>query len=456
MRPWRIISVAAISGTLVGACSNPPAPGPVTPEQLPALEAERAQHPDDPTLLTRIGIGYFDAKDYALAQDALKGALAVEPTNYSATVYLGLAQEAAGDLAGARQSLSSAQRLASTEQQRKELAGRLSLLTVEELRQSARQAIAQEAVLSQESPTSNTVAVFPFSYLGANPELKPLERGLTYLVITDLSKVKRLTLLDRAQVQSLVDEMGLTQSGAVDPATGARSGRLLKAQDVVQGALQDAGANDRLKLDANVVATVTTSVVATGSSANQLPQLFDMEKAVVLQLLQKMGITLSAAEQRAISERPTADLQAFLAFSQGLEAEDRGDYQAAANAYQAATTRDPNFKVARENYGTVQQLSLGVSIVPPVLAGLGTRGAPTSSVGVGPRGIVAVRPSGPGDLLRSLVGGTVPSTGLTLDQSTRSDPPDVRPTLPEATRQDVITDPTAGLTGTIIIIINRP
>ena len=456
MRPWRFTSVAALSGLLVGACSKPPAPGPVSPEQLPALEAERARHPNDPSLLTQIGIGYFEAKNYPLALDALKGALAVEPTNYTATVYLGLTQEATGDLAGARQSFTGAQRLASTEDQRKELAGRLSLLTVEELRQSARQALAQEAVLSQEPPTNNSVAVFPFSYLGANPDLKPLERGLTYLVITDLSKVKSLTLLERAQVQSLVDEMGLTQSGAVDPATGARSGRLLRAQDVVQGALQDAGANDRLKLDANVVATVTTSVVASGSSANQLPQLFDMEMAVVFQLLQKLGITLSAAEQRAISERPTADLQAFLAFSRGLEAEDRGDYQAAAGAYQSATERDPNFKVAREKLGTVQQLSLGVSIVPAVLAGLGTRSGPASPVGVGPRGVLAVRPSGPGDLLRSLVGGTVPSTGLTLDQSTRSDPPDIRPTLPEATRQDLVTDPTGGLTGTIIIIINRP
>jgi TolB-like protein len=456
MRPWRVIPVAAISGMLVGACSQPPAPGPVTPEDLPALEAERAQHPNDPSLLTRIGIGYFEAKNYPLAQDALKGALAVEPSNYSATVYLGLTQEAIGDFAGARQNFTAAQRLAGTEEQRKELAGRLSLLTVEELRASARQAIAQEAVLSQEPPTSNTVAVFPFSYLGADPNLKPLERGLTYLVITDLSKVKSLTLLERAQVQSLVDEMGLTQSGAVDPATGARSGRLLRAQNVVQGALQDAGANQKLKLDANVVATVSTSVVATGSSANQLPQLFDMEKAVVLQLLRKLGITLSAAEQRAISERPTADLQAFLAFSQGLEAEDRGDYIAASNAYQAATARDPNFKVARERQGTVQQLSLGVSIVPSALAGLGAAGGPASTVGVGPRGVVAVRPSGPGDLLRSLVGGTVPSTGLALDQSTRSDPPDVRPTLPEATHQDLVTNPTGGLTGTIIIIINRP
>jgi hypothetical protein len=31
-----------------------------------------------------------------------------------------------------------------------------------------------------------------------------------------------------------------------------------------------------------------------------------------------MGVAITPAERRALSERPTADLQAFLAFSRGL------------------------------------------------------------------------------------------------------------------------------------------
>jgi uncharacterized protein HemY len=101
MRFWSATTLATVGGLLLGACGGNPAPGPVTTADIPELEAERAKHPTDPSLLTRIGIAYYDAKDYTKAQDALKGALAVEKGNYPATVYLGMSQEAAGDLAGA-------------------------------------------------------------------------------------------------------------------------------------------------------------------------------------------------------------------------------------------------------------------------------------------------------------------------------------------------------------------
>src|SRR5262249_48647567 len=65
----------------------------------------------------------------------------------------------------------------------------------------------------------------------------------------------------------------------------------------------------------------------------------------------RLGIALSPAEQRAIAERPTADLQAFLAFSRGLEAEDQGRFEDAALFYQQAATRDPAFAAARARVG---------------------------------------------------------------------------------------------------------
>ena len=444
MRFLPATTLAAVGGLLLGACGSNPKPGPVTPADIPELEAERAKHPTDPSLLTRIGIAYYDAKDFTRAQDALKGALAVEKGNYPATVYLGLSQEAAGDLAGARTSYTSAGTVARNDAEKGEVRGLLTLLSRKELAQASKDAVAREAELSQQAPTENSVAVFPFRYVGANADLKPLERGLTYLVVTDLSKVSRLTLLERARVQSLVDEMALTDAGKVDPASGARSGRMLRAATVVQGALQDGAAADKLKLDANAVATTSSSIVATGSASNDLKKVFDMEKAVVFQLLQKMNIQLSPAEQRAISERPTADLQAFLAFSSGLEAEDRGDYQAAGEAYGRAAARDPNFKVAKDRQAAVLSLSgLGVS-APVALGSLGENTVP----GGGER----TQPTGTGDLLRNLIGGTVPGTGHQVEIATR--PPDERHNLPEVNGGG-ITDP-VGLSGTIIIIINRP
>lgn len=445
MRFWPATSLAAVSGLLLGACGGNPPPGPVTPADIPALEAERAKHPTDASLLTRIGIAYYDAKDYTRAQDALKGALAVEKGNYPAMVYLGLSQEAAGDLPGAHASYTAAGTMARNSAEKGEVHGLLTLLARKELAQASKDAVAREAELSKQAPADNTVAVFPFRYLGNNPDLKPLERGLTYLVVTDLSKVTRLTLLERARVQSLVDEMALTDAGKVDPATGARSGRLLSASSVVQGALQDGSSADKLKLDANVVATTSSSVVASGTASDDLKKLFDMEKQVVFQLLKKMNIALSPAEQRAISERPTADLQAFLAFSSGLESEDRGDYKAAGEAYGRAAARDPNFKIAKDRQAAVVSLA-GLGVSAPVA--LGSLGEPST-----PGGGEGSRTGGTGDLLRNLIGGTVPGTGHQVEIATR--PPDERHNLPEVIGGGV-TDPVGGLTGTIIIIINRP
>src|SRR5437899_13076522 len=85
----------------------------------------------------------------------------------------------------------------------------------------------------------------------------------------------------------------------------------------------DLGAATELRLDATVVRAADAHVTATGSQADRLQALFEVEKAVVLQLLTKLGITLPPAEGVAISERPTRDLQEVLLCSRGLLAPGR-------------------------------------------------------------------------------------------------------------------------------------
>lgn len=450
MTRMRALAFAGFAAVVSGCAHSVQTPAP-TPADIPALEAARQQRPNDASVLTRLGIAYYDAKDFTKARDALRATLVVEPTSYAAAVYLGLSYEELGNLDSARVSYDRAAAMHITSTQKEELTARLTLLTRKELQQDARNALAQEATLTRSAPVENTIAVFPFRYRGANEELRPLERGLSQLIVTDLSKVSRLRLLERERVQALLDEMQLTDSGRVQAATGARSGRMLRAASVVQGTLQDQPGNgSQLRLDANVVNATNASVTATGAATDRLQQLFEVEKTVVLQLLQKMGITLSAAERRAISERPTADLQAFLAYSRGLEAEDRGDYQAAADQFNAAVARDPNFRTARDKQAQNQRMAAAMGTTPAQLAGI-QGGVPN-----GPD-----RPQQPGTpaprvvTLRNVITGSVPSHGgLITGQVGGGRPPVQRPPLPEAIQTD---DPrTGGLTGQIIIIITRP
>lgn len=441
--------------TVLGACAGGPAAVPApTPENLAALEAAQAQQPRDAGIMTRLGIAYYDAKRYDRARDVLQSALVVNRDNYAATVYLGLAREELGQMDSARVAYGAAAKLAKTERQRAEIGNRLILLARREIRVAAQHAIQQESTLSRQAPTPNTIAVFPFRYTGSNAEVAPLSRGLTHLMITDLAKLSRFTLLERERVQALVDELQLAESNRADPATGARSGRLLRAAQVVQGSVGEMPGGTDLRLDAAIVDANNAAVVASGSANDRLQQLFALQKAVLFRLVDQLGITLTPAERRALSERPTADLQAFLAFSRGLEAEDRGDYETANANFSAALARDPNFRAARDRQNAVTRTQQALVITAPELAGLDTRqGVPDVSSPTTDAAAAAGRTA----VLRVGIINTVPSTGSTLTTRLGTGPVSRQPT----TRTD-LTETFGGngidppLSGTIIIIITRP
>jgi hypothetical protein len=89
--------------------------------------------------------------------------------------------------------------------------------------------------------------------------------------------------------------------------------------------------------------------VRSGAQASgTFKQLLDLEKQVVFGLATELGIQLTDAERQRIQRQGPKNLAAFLAYSQGLEALDRGDYRAAAQAFSAAVRADPSFQQARE------------------------------------------------------------------------------------------------------------
>jgi hypothetical protein len=297
----------------------------------------------------------------------------------------------------------------------------------------------------------------PFRYTGRDSTLRPLERGLASLVVTDLSKVRRLRLVERDRMQALIDELQLAAGTRVDPATGARSGRMVRAGQVVQGQFQEVPTAN-FRVDASVVRTTDAQVAATGSDADALRALFDIEKRVVFQLLDRMGITLTPAERTAVNERPTQDLQAFLLYSRGLESQDRGDFGAAAQSFQAAAQRDPSFSAAAQQAAASADAATAAA-TPPVELAAAIPGPAPSSVSTTTSLTNAVNttvPSGtsiidavPTTTTITLASGGGGSTGPTIGLP----PTNPNPVCEAANCQG---PQNVALIGTIIIIIKRP
>ncbi|HET8654056.1 MAG TPA: tetratricopeptide repeat protein [Longimicrobiaceae bacterium] len=361
--PYRKPLVQALGGavfcaalTALAACAGSlPVPAAPAPADIPQLRAELARDSSRVPVLVRLGAAERAAGHPQDALPLLERAHALQPSDPAAVAYLGLTHEDLSQPARARDLYREYLRIGHSSALKKRLQQRFPLLRHQELVLAAKRDIANEAALTGRPPEPRSVAVFPFVYLGSDPALEPLGRALTELLVTDLGQVDRLHVLERARVQVLLDEMSLAKQGLVDSTTAARSGRLLGAANVVQG--QIGGSEDQLQLRAAVVPVTQPASAATLSENDPLRSLFDMQKRLSLGVLQRLGIELTPAERDRVLHRPTASLEALLAYGRCLEAGDAGDYAAASTQCADAARLDPGFSAARAAGARMTELS---------------------------------------------------------------------------------------------------
>lgn len=359
--------IGATAGLVLGAGCASVQPTPQV--AITRLEAQRTKTPKSVDVLRALGIQYYKAKRYSDARTVLSEAATLSPNDGVVALYLGLSAEAMNDMPAAKTAYSSYLKVGRTQRVRRQLEGRLAAMQRRELQEAAKSAVQREATLSATPGDKNTVAVMPFKFSGSDSTLQPLERGMADLLATDLARIKTITVVERARLQAILDEIKLSQTAAVDSTTGVRAGKLIQAGTLVQGSLLQNG--DRLRTDAALVSVATSQVSVTPATDEQkIDQLFDMEKKIALSLIQSLGVTLTTADRNAIEQRPTKSLQAFLAYSQGLTFEDQGRFDDASRAYANAARIDPGFGVASQKSTQTANMAIGTGNVSTIEASL--------------------------------------------------------------------------------------
>lgn len=326
------------------------------------LEQARTARPTDAGVARSLGIAYYRAGRFGHARAQLDSAVRIDPRDGTAALYLGLTAEQQQDFPAAKAAYTGYVRHGRTSRVRRQLEARLAALTRQELAAAAKNAVAQEQRLAGTMPSPRVVAVMPLRFVGSDSSLRPLERGFAELMTTDLSRSSQLTVVERARLQALLDELALQQAGATDAATNVRAGKIIQAGRIVSGQIMQN--EQRLRVDAAIVNTTTSQAAGGAASENALEQLFEIQKAVVLQLFDSLGVTLTTQERDAIEQRPTRSLQAFLAYSQGLQLEDQGRFGDAASRYQEAARIDPAFSQAAQRGAQAQAAAAGVQLSP--------------------------------------------------------------------------------------------
>ena len=346
-RPRRRGAALVVAALAASACAT--GLPDVGPADIPRLQQEVAAAPEDTDLQVQLGMAQFEGSDYETARTTLQAAVDAGNESGSAFLYLGMAQEELEDWAAAREAYNQYLALGASADTREEVRKRLTLIGRNLLRTQAQQALAQEAnIAGAADVTPRSVAILPLGFNSTRADLEPLVYALSDMMTTDFAVSNALVVLERSQIQALLDEMALTSSGYAEATTGARAGRLLRAEHVFQGVLTTLGEND-LQTDADILNVPNTSSAGQITESAVLEQLFDMEKQIVIRTIREvLGVTLTPAEEQAILENRMGNVLAFLAFGRGLRELDMGNYDAAQAAFDESLAIEPGGFASRD------------------------------------------------------------------------------------------------------------
>jgi TolB-like protein len=292
----------------------------------------------DPTAL-------YEAGQYQQVIDLLKGQKFLPP---SAALYLGLSQLRLENLDDAILAWKGYVETNPGSEAAREIAGYTTLLLQEASQRLAKKAQEEESAITTNPPDPNAIAVSPFLNLGS-PDLAPLSKGLAQMVMTDLSLVPSLKVVERIRLQAVVDELKLAQSGLVEEASAAKAGRLLGAGNIATGSFLDLQ-QEEIHLDTRITQTETGKSLMAHKTEGKLDLFYQVQKNMVFKILCGLGRcpeSLDPSVVQALEKVHTTSLEAFLLYSKGLDLLDQGRYREAAQAFYLALEKDPNFTLAQ-------------------------------------------------------------------------------------------------------------
>jgi len=219
-------------------------------------------------------------------------------------------------------------------------------------------------------------------------------KGMAELIINDLASNPNMRVVERERIQALVTEGALVKSGAVDPQTAIRLGKIVGAQYMITGAFMSMG-------NGNVVLTARTINVETSAIGNptRINAKGDDVLGMITQLNDKMiaemkipalrtgdagGMGAVPAGQPASAASPTAsiaiakdakpavakdkpvtqvaqskprkmDMKTAMLYSKALEEEDAGNRAKAVELYRQVDVKFPDYAPVRKKISSLSR-----------------------------------------------------------------------------------------------------
>ena len=186
---------------------------------------------------------------------------------------------------------------------------------------------------------AKSIAVLPFENLSEEKQNEYFTEGVQGEILTALSRIADLKVISRTSVMQY-------KSGA--PRNLREIGQQLGVAHIVEGSVQRAA--NKVRVIAQLIDTRNDAHLWAQTYDRDLADVFAIQSEIAKAIADQLQAKLSRAEQQAISDRPTQNVEAYDAYLRGLAIEHDqygySNFHRAAQAYSEAVRLDPGFAPA--------------------------------------------------------------------------------------------------------------
>ena len=162
-----------------------------------------------------------------------------------------------------------------------------------------------------------------------------LRKGLADMLITDISQVPQIKVVEREALEKILKEQALSLTGAVDENQAVEVGKLLNAKKLIYGSYIVTA--KKIRIDAKISDVETGTIAAGIEVTGKIDQIFELEKSLAQKILSKLSLKVPDA----IKIHETSSIDALRTYYEGVSLFDEGKIKKAKEKFLKAKQLDP-------------------------------------------------------------------------------------------------------------------
>ncbi len=206
-----------------------------------------------------------------------------------------------------------------------------------------------------------TVAILDFdnNSISDADKVANLGKGLADILITDLSALTKLKVVERERIQFILEEIQRSEATVqgqplVNPDFAVRVGKLLGAQSVLIGSFMKL--EKKLRIDVRLVKTETSEIIKTDFVEGSPEEVLNLAKKLALKVSENLDVAVNKVEEENLERlrHKEIPLEAAMAYSEALNMLDQARYQEAQAMLNKVLKLAPSFKMAKDKLSLLQ------------------------------------------------------------------------------------------------------